>query len=347
MTRTATIIGGGIAGGAAAVGLHRAGWRVTVHERAPHHETSGAALGIWPAALSALDALGLGEAVRSVATPQASGAILRPDGSRIASIDSDRLRRRVGDVVHLVARRDLARILAEALPQEAIRYGAPHDIRDASGDVVVVADGVFSAAREALFGARYRARYTGQSAFRGRVALATEAVSETWGPGQRFGITPYRDGTTNWYAAITTSAHGRRPGGELALLRDLFAGWHDPIPRILAAVAEEEVMRHDLYDVHPPLPSYVSGHAVLLGDAAHAMTPDLGRGACEALVDAATLVRCLQDTTDRTAALARYDRERRRPTQRLQAMSYRVGRLAHAHRLRGVRDLAVRAALSV
>jgi 2-polyprenyl-6-methoxyphenol hydroxylase-like FAD-dependent oxidoreductase len=106
-------------------------------------------------------------------------------------------------------------------------------------------------------------------------------------------------------------------------------------------------MRHDLYDVHPPLPSYVVGRTALVGDAAHAMTPDLGRGACEALIDAVTLVRCLDSTQDVPVALRAYDRARRRPTQRLQAMAYRVGRLAHARRLTGLRDAAVRVALAL
>jgi 2-polyprenyl-6-methoxyphenol hydroxylase-like FAD-dependent oxidoreductase len=73
------------------------------------------------------------------------------------------------------------------------------------------------------------------------------------------------------------------------------------------------------------------------------MTPDLGRGACEALVDAVTLARCL--TPGRVAeGLVRYDRLRRRPTQRLQTLARNVGRIAHARRLTGTRDLLLRAA---
>jgi 2-polyprenyl-6-methoxyphenol hydroxylase-like FAD-dependent oxidoreductase len=349
-TRTATIIGGGIAGAATAIGLVRAGWRVTVLEQAPHMETSGAALGMWPTAMTALDALGVGDAVRTAATPQASGSLRRPDGRRIATIDNERLRRRIGDPVFLVQRRHLAQILAGALPAGAIAYGVggrhDSDLARAS-DVVVAADGIFSPTRAALFGPRYGARYSGQTALRGRVGLATEAVTETWGPGCRFGVTPYADATTNWYASLTTPAGGRTPGGELALLRATFAGWHDPIPRILDALTEGEIMRHDLYDVHPPLPSYVVANVALVGDAAHAMTPDLGRGACEAVVDAVTLVRSLESTSDTAAALRAYDRARRRPTQRLQAIAYRLGRVAHARRLTGLRDVAVRVALTL
>ncbi|MFI2487572.1 FAD-dependent oxidoreductase [Promicromonospora kroppenstedtii] len=370
----AVIIGAGIAGTATAIGLTRAGWHVTVHERATHPETSGAALGMWPTAITALDQLGAGDAVRAVATPQHAGTVRRPDGTLLARLDTERITRHPGDHVRLIARRDLAHILGTALPAETIHHhsavhGSADDIargrvdtetdgaapgREAGSpalaDVVVVADGVFSAHRTALLGERYRARYTGQSALRGRVAVVTHEVSETWGPGRRFGVTPYLDGTTNWYASLDAPRGQRAAGGEVALLRGLFAGWHAPIGQVLEALTEDDVMRHDLYDVHPHLPTYVAGRAVLVGDAAHGMTPDLGRGACEAVVDAVTLTRCLTDAEGHLRAggvdraLARYDRLRRRPTQRLQTLARGMGRVAHARRFTGARDLLLRVA---
>ena len=361
----AVIIGAGIAGTATAIGLTRAGWHVTLHERATHPETSGAALGMWPTAITALDQLGVGDAARAVATPQRAGTVRRPDGTLLARLDAERITRHPGDHVRLIARRDLAHILGTALPPASIRHdsavrGSAADLArgrvdaetggSALADVVVVADGVFSAHRTALLGRRYRARYTGQSALRGRVAVVTHEVSETWGPGRRFGVTPYRDGTTNWYASLDAPRGQRAAGGEVALLRELFAGWHDPIGQVLDALTEEDVLRHDLYDVHPHLPTYVAGRAVLVGDAAHGMTPDLGRGACEALVDAVTLTRCLTGAEGRRpagdvdGALARYDRLRRRPTQRLQSLARGMGRVAHARRLTGARDLLLRGA---
>ncbi|WP_020015353.1 FAD-dependent monooxygenase [Promicromonospora sukumoe] len=365
----AHIIGAGIAGTATAIGLTRAGWDVTLHERATHPEISGAALGMWPTAITALDQLGVGEAARAAATPQRAGTVRRHDGTPLATLDAEHITRHPGDHVRLIARRDLAHILGTALPAGTIRYdravqGSADDVArgrvgaetggtaggSALADVVVVADGVFSAHRTALLGERYRARYTGQSALRGRVAVVTHEVSETWGPGRRFGVTPYRDGTTNWYASLDAPRGQRAAGGEVALLRELFAGWHDPIGQVLDAITEDDVMRHDLYDVHPHLPTYVAGRAVLVGDAAHGMTPDLGRGACEALVDAVTLTRCLTGAEGRPragdvdGALARYDRLRRRPTQRLQSLARGMGRVAHARRLVGVRDLLLRVA---
>jgi 2-polyprenyl-6-methoxyphenol hydroxylase-like FAD-dependent oxidoreductase len=347
--RHAEIIGGGIGGMTAAITLARDGWGVRVSERGAGPGRSPAAIGLWPTAIKALDAIGMGEAIRAASTPQTIGDLLRPDGSVIATVDAGKLQRKTGEPVRLIPRRDLASLLvtglAQATGEGTVRYGADVSVSDVSSgaDIAIVADGVFSRSRSQLFGEAHQARYTGNTAWRGRVELAADRASETWGRGARFGITPYLDGTTNWYASAA-APEGER-GDELATLRATFAGWHPPIEAILDAVPSHEIMRHDLYDLARPLDSYVAGNAALIGDAAHAMTPDLGRGACEAIIDAITLARCLREHPDVSDALAGYDEQRRRPTQRLARMSYRMSRIAQARRLVGVRDLAVRAAM--
>lgn len=214
--------------------------------------------------------------------------------------------------------------------------------------MVVVADGIFSGTRTALFGPTSRARYAGCTAWRGTVDGAIDTVDETWGRGKRFGITPREDGRTNWFATVRTTEGGRSPEGEVAALRAHFGDWHEGVRRVLANLHDEtEVLRHDIYDLHPPLPTFVRGNAVLIGDAAHAMTPDLGRGACEALVDAVTLAGHLGRTPDVQSALAAYDRERRRPVQRLARLARIMNRAAQMRRFVPLRDVTVRAALAV
>jgi 2-polyprenyl-6-methoxyphenol hydroxylase-like FAD-dependent oxidoreductase len=342
------VVGGGIGGLAAAHGLIRAGWRVTVYERSAGLPTTGTGLGIWPSALKALDRIDLGEAVRAAGRRQPSGAIRRPDGAAIATIDVDKVARRQGEPVYLVSRPALLGVLAAGLPAGTVHFGAP--VADpaalrAEHDVVIGADGINSTVRQEIFGATPGLRYAGFFAWRGTVPLDIEAGGETWGRGAKFGLTPQEPGQTNWYA-VRPAAEGYEPaGGDLAVLRDLFADWHDPIPRVLDRIDADTVLRHGLYHL-APLPGYTTGNVALLGDAAHAMTPDLGQGACQALIDAVALTDALAGEDEVGTALLRYDRERRPPTQRLAAMSLRASKLARMRHFLPVRDLLVRGAMA-
>lgn len=197
MRGSAAVIGGGVGGLAVANGLLRAGWTVTVFERAGRLPPSGTGLGIWPSALRALDRLGVGPAARERGRAQPDGAMRRPDGSVIATLDVERIRRRHGEGVLLLSRPALLGLLAEALPVGTVRFDAavadPAALVDGY-DVVVGADGIGSATRAAMFGDRYPLRYSGMTAWRGTVPLDVPAGGETWGRGRKFGVTPQGPG---------------------------------------------------------------------------------------------------------------------------------------------------------
>ncbi|MEQ3550039.1 FAD-dependent monooxygenase [Pseudonocardia nematodicida] len=339
-----TVVGAGIGGLAAAAGLHAAGHEVTVRERAPGPATDGTALGIWPAAVRALDDLGLGPGLRAVSHPQASGALCRPDGTRLARID-------VRGEVHLVARPDLRTLLAGTLPGDTVRYGSPvaeadlPALRDGC-DLLVGADGLHGTTRTLLPGGdRVRPRRTGTVAYRGVATVTVGAGTETWGRGARFGVLPHGpDGDrANWYAVLPSAdaPPSPDPAADLALLRERFGAWHDPVPRVLARIGTDGYLRHHLADLRPPR-RYTDGRRVaVLGDAVHAMTPDLGQGACQALLDGIALATAVTRSADLPSALRAYDRRRRPPTRRLVRLARAVHRVAQARRGTRLRDRAV------
>ncbi|MFD3579425.1 FAD-dependent monooxygenase [Streptomyces sp. NPDC058644] len=341
--RAATIVGGGIGGLAAAIALHRRGWRVEVLERAPRFTEIGAGISLWPNALRALEALGLADAVRALGAVEASGGVRDRRGRWLSRTDNGELARRFGHPLVVLHRADLLRVLAEALPADRLRSGSEvRAVRDdgqgvvvehsggaSRPDLVVGADGLRSVVRGALWPDAAGPRYAGYSAWR----MVTEPLAEppaegaaTWGRGERFGHTALPGGRMYCFATASLPAGTAVGPSEHAELLRRFGAWPDPIPALLASVPEGAVLRHDLYDL-PPLPTFARGRVALLGDAAHAMTPNLGQGACQALEDAVTLAHSLDGAPDVPDALRSYDLLRRPRTQAITRRSARLGAL--------------------
>jgi 2-polyprenyl-6-methoxyphenol hydroxylase-like FAD-dependent oxidoreductase len=323
---TGVVVGGGIGGLAAAVALRRAGWNVRVFERAPQFGEIGAGLSLWPNAIRALDRLGLAERVLAIGAVEAHGGVRDRRGRWLSRTTSAEIARRFGYPLIVVHRAELLRVLREALPDDALVAGRDIiTVPDAS--LVVAADGAGSRMRDVLFPG-YGPRYAGYTAWRMLASFA--GLSEgavTWGRGERFGFVPMRSDLVYCFATASVAA-GTGCVDEHAELLRRFGDWPDPIPALLKATAPDAVLRHDIADL-PALPSFVRGRVALLGDAAHAMTPNLGQGACQALEDAVTLSECVSSamTADVPAALLRYDRLRRRRTQAIVRRSRRLGRV--------------------
>jgi 2-polyprenyl-6-methoxyphenol hydroxylase-like FAD-dependent oxidoreductase len=323
--RTAIVVGAGIGGVATALGLERAGWQVTVLERAPELGEVGAGISLWPSAVKALHELGV-TGVEQAAVLSAPAGMRRPNGQWV--VKASALGVEVPVMIHRAQLHELitSRFGAGVTVRTGVTVDGFADGAVLAGgealraDLVVAADGLRSVVRDAVAPQYAGPRYSGYAAYRGIADVEVDdGGGETWGRGRRFGFARLIDGRYYWYAT-----ENRAPG----TVGDVWSGfgdWHDPIPKLLAATKPEAVLQNDIYDLTLPLVPFVHGAVVLLGDAAHAMTPNLGRGACTAIEDAAALVRQLQGTGELAAALTAYDAERRPIATKLVRQSRGIG----------------------
>jgi 2-polyprenyl-6-methoxyphenol hydroxylase-like FAD-dependent oxidoreductase len=354
----AVVVGAGIGGLTAAVALRRQGWDVTVLERASALEPVGAGLGLGPNALHALDAIGLGDDVRRFSAVQGHGGLRRPGGGWLVRTDLGALAARFGDPQLVALRADLVGLLASSLPAGTLRTGVTvtgvdagdtdrkarvlTSAGDLDAELVAAADGIGSRIRALLFPDHPGPRYSGFTTWR-FVAPALPAgasraePAETWGQGEVFGVLPLASGPGNGsvycYASAPAPA-GVRHDDEAGELRRRFGRWHDPIPALIGTVSPDHVLHDDVYWIADPLPAYHRGRVALLGDAAHAMTPHLGQGACQAIEDAVVLASVAgpgagSGTGDGPAPdLAAYTSSRMRRTRMVADGSYRASRLS-------------------
>ncbi|MCL7455672.1 FAD-dependent oxidoreductase [Micromonospora echinofusca] len=364
--RSAVVVGAGIGGLAVAGALARSGWRVTLLERADRVRPEPTAVALWPNGVRALRALGLGAGLEAIATPLADGGVRRPDGHWLVQprpTPADRM----PVVVH---REDLHDALIAGLGDEVeLRTGVTvRTVRAASGerpsvgdgrhtieaDLVVAADGTDSELRRQL-APESGVVSSGCAAWRAvipwyrapKLPADRPVGGEVLGAGYRFVSASLGErgssgassrGGIYWVATAVGAPRPEPPETQLALLRRWYAGWPAPIADLLDATDPTDLVQQEIRELRPLPRSYGfpagPGGVVLLGDAAHAMPPHLGQGACLAFEDAATLASLLRESRLPDAVVA-YDRARRpraatvvRQTRRMSAVLKARGPLA-------------------
>jgi 2-polyprenyl-6-methoxyphenol hydroxylase-like FAD-dependent oxidoreductase len=348
MIDNAIIIGGGIGGLTAAIALQRRGIAAHVYEAAPELRAVGAGLWVPVNALRVLDRLGVAEAVRRAGAALDQAELLDHRGSVLQSVDLRAVEQRYGFTTIAIHRARLHDALLAELADGTLHLGkackqieqGPQAVRvqfaDGSavaGSVAVAADGVRSAIRRQLFPAA-QLRYSGQTSYRAvvRAVLPPElrgGGQEIWGPGRRFGFSSIGSGEVYWYATLDAPPGLPETTGQAkARLQALFATFPRPVSDLIAAAEEQQLIRTDMYDLRP-LPAWHQGRVVLLGDAAHATTPNLGQGGAQAIEDAYVLADSLARHAEPPDAFADYQRIRQPKATMVVNRSWQMGKLAH------------------
>ncbi|MBP2703835.1 FAD-dependent monooxygenase [Microbispora sp. RL4-1S] len=329
------VVGAGLGGVPAAVGLYRRGHEVTVYERGAELREAGTAVVIMPNGARALDELGLGDHLRDQVMPAVSGGLRDRHGRPLLVTDVAEAQRAIGTSV-AVSRTELHRALRAPLPAELVRTGTPVQRleQDGSGvtlisddrpvtraDAVIVADGIGSALRGLLFPRHPGLRRAGRLDLRGTLprpagADVTEVLASILvdrRDGSMFGLFPVGEHDLYWFTDSALRGAPPEPDEARLLALSLTADWHPAVRALIEATRPSDIYVDAIACLAEPLPSFAVGRVALLGDAAHAMTPDLGQGASQAFEDAAAVTRHLADAgpADVAGRLRRYDAERR------------------------------------
>jgi 2-polyprenyl-6-methoxyphenol hydroxylase-like FAD-dependent oxidoreductase len=329
--RTAEIVGGGFAGLTAACALAQRGWRVRLHERAERLRTAGAGINIYQNGLRVLEALGaLEETIRDGERHLVRET--RDQHDRLLSTHPWHipvygvLRQRMIDAIAAAARRAGAEIL---LGSEGIAATAEGELTLSTGerlkaDLVVAADGVNSRIRDGL-GLVSQRRYLPDGAIRilvpkvDRGEASDGRTIEYYSGNRRFLYNPCN--TEQLYLAMTMrhdDAGARAVPIDKALWIRSFPHLEPLINRI------GDVARYDRFE-YIRLRRWSAGRVAVLGDAAHAIPPNIGQGAGCAMMNALSMAVFLERSSEVPEALTAWERAERPLTNHTQRISLLFG----------------------
>jgi 2-polyprenyl-6-methoxyphenol hydroxylase-like FAD-dependent oxidoreductase len=335
------VIGAGIGGLTVAMALKKAGIPFRIFEAAPVIQPVGAGIIIANNAMQVFRYFGIDQAVGQKGNPIRVTNLAKPDFTPLSYIPLHSFEKKFQLQNHAIHRADLHRILMDTVGNEYIdtnkkltdirRNLSAYELFFEDGSVITAefiigADGIKSIVRQLLFNENVY-RNAGQSCWRGVLNFQLpesyrHELVEAWGRGRRFGFVQINEREVYWYLLINTDLLVHN-----ASLPDLVHSFHPLATQLIKNTSPDKIIRADLYDIKP-VHRWYNNKVCLLGDAAHATTPNLGQGACQAIEDAYVLSRLLEkNSIEKSMHL--YPEIRRKKAHGVVNLSWNFGKIAH------------------
>lgn len=331
----AVIIGAGIGGLTTGIALKKLGYEVEIYDRVRKLRPAGAGISLWSNGVKVLNQLGLGREMAMIGGQMNRMEYRSHRDERLTNVPLRPLFEKVGQRPYPVSRTDLQQMLLDAFGEDEVHLGMKctsvkqdensataffEDGSSATGDVLIGADGIHSVVRQHVLGEKIGLRYAGYVNWNGLVpADPVLCDADNWvlyvGDGKRASMMPVGGDRFYFFFGVPMQAGTETaPEDRREELAEHFANWPKAVQSLISALDPTETNRLEISDIDPPA-SLVKGRIAILGDSAHATTPTLGQGGCQAMEDAWVISQSLVSTNISVAdALKRYEKSRKART---------------------------------
>ncbi|KQG40987.1 FAD-dependent urate hydroxylase HpxO [Acinetobacter pittii] len=326
------IIGAGMGGLTTGIALKKFGHQVRIFEQTEKILPVGAAISLWSNGVKCLNYLGLTDKIAKLGGQMDNLAYVDGlTGDVMTQFSLLPLIEEVGQRPYPVARADLQNMLMDEFGRNQIYLGKKMvsledkadyvEVHFADGsstqaDLLIGADGTHSMTRTYVLGQQVQRRYAGYVNWNGLVEISEDlAPAQQWttyvGEGKRASLMPVADGKFYFFLDVPLPAGLDNNRDEYKkLLKQYFVDWCQPVQQLIERLDPQKTNRVEIHDIEP-FTQFYKGRVVILGDAAHSTTPDIGQGGCQAMEDAIYLARSLQiNTLGLEDALRRYQNKR-------------------------------------